>query len=80
MRSFIQVSNVIAATTFSGRAAWVTSDLEASQASLTEPLIDSGFDSRKCRKDKKAHRIMGLDVVTGGPEGMPTQTVYAVTY
>jgi hypothetical protein len=26
---------------------------------------------------KKAHRIMGFDVVAGGAEGMPTQTVFA---
>jgi hypothetical protein len=31
-------------------------------------------------KNKKAHRIMGFDVITGGPEQMPKQTVYAVTY
>ncbi len=35
------------------------------------------FVGRLNNGDKKAHNFMGLGVVTGGPEGMPTQTVYA---
>ena len=39
----------------------------------TESLIDSGFDSRKFGKNKKAHRIMGFYDVIGGVDGTRTR-------
>ena len=38
----------------------------------TEPYIDSQIDSHKYYKNKKANRIIGLDVVTGGDAGIRT--------
>jgi hypothetical protein len=50
----------------------------AELALLTGVQIDSGIDSQQCIRNKKAHRIMGLIVVTGGPEEIPTKNPYAI--
>ena len=46
---------------------------EVAYSTPTEPLIDSYFDSLKCQKNKKAHIIMGLNVVSGGEGGIRTR-------
>jgi hypothetical protein len=38
----------------------------------TEPQIDSWFDGHNRRKNKKAHKNMGLVAVTGGDAGIRT--------
>jgi len=40
-------------------------------------LLEGCFVGQNKIKNKKAHRIMGLIALTGGAEGMPTQTVFA---